>query len=316
MVKDIQAVEYALRAGGLIPGEIIAGGLQRCKVEGDKGGQRSGAYRLFDDGIPACLWWNWKTSATGIWVSTERPLCAADRYQQRQCIERAKREHAAAQAAQRVSNSKYLTCLWDSAQPLTQACAAGVYLERRRLIVPNTDALRFAPRLDYWHDGLLIGAFPAMLAAVTDAKGALVNVHRTYLSAEGRKADVPIVKKLCKSAGTMAGASIKIGQPVTRPDGRPGLAVAEGIETAIAASILTGVPTWSCVSAHGMEAFSPPLGVRHLYIMGDNDESGTGQKAAAALAVRAASMGLLARVLLPEARGDWADELVSRRAAV
>jgi len=316
VIKDIQALECALQAGGLIPGVITAGSLQRCRVEGDKGAQRSGAYRLFDDGIPACPWWNWKTSESGVWVSAERPLVGIDRYRHRQLIEQARREHAAAQAAQRVSNSKYLMRLWDSAQPLTQACAAGVYLERRGLIVPNTDALRFVPKLDYWHDGIFVGTFPAMLAAVTDAEGALVNVHRTYLSADGRKADVPTVKKLCQSAGAMVGASIKIGQPVARPDGRLGLAVAEGIETAIAAGILSGVPTWSCVSAHGMGAFSPPPGVHHLYVMGDNDESGTGQKAATGLAARAASMGLLARVLLPEARGDWADELVSRKAVV
>lgn len=316
MIRDFWALESALRAGGLTPDAVISGSLQRCRVDGDKRGKRSGAYRLFDDEIPTCIWWNWKTSESGVWTSAEHLLSDADRYRRRQLIEQAKRERAAAQAAQWVCNSKYLARLWDRAQLLTQSCAAGIYLERRGLAVPNADVLRFVPKLDYWHGAVLLGTFPAMLAAVTDDGGALVNVHRTYLSPDGRKADVPAVKKLCKSAGAMAGASIKVGQPVVRPDGRLGLGVAEGIETAIAASMLGGVPVWPCVSAHGLASFEAPKGVHHLYVFADHDESGTGQQAAAELGNWAARAGLSVRILAPCAVGDWNDELMARRAAV
>lgn len=315
MIKDLHILESALRAGGLIPDTITAGSLQRCKAEGDKGTKRSGAYRLFDDEIPTCIWWNWKTSAMGVWVSNERPLSDTDRNRHRQLMEQAKRERREAQLAEWVNNRQYLTRLWDSAKPITVSCSAGAYLERRGLVVPRSDALRFMPRLEYWENGL-VGTFPAMLAAVTDGKGALVNVHRTYLNPEGNKANVPTVKKLCKSAGPMAGASIKIGQPAVRPDGRLGLGVAEGIETAIAATLLGGVPVWPCVSAYGLASFEPPPGVHHLYIFADNDESQTGQKAAADLGNRAARMGLSARILTPDTVGDWNDELIARRAAV
>jgi len=316
MIKDLHLLESALRAGGLIPDTITAGSLQRCKAEGDKGTKRSGAYRLFDDEIPTCIWWNWKTSGMGVWVSNERPLSDVDRNRHRQLIEQAKRERREAQLAEWVHNRQYLNRLWNSAKPLTASCPAGVYLERRGLVVPNTDALRFMPKLDYWHGAMLIDRFPAMLAAVTDSEGALVNVHRTYLTDDGHKANVPTVKKLCKSAGPMAGASIKIGQPMARPDGRLGLGVAEGIETAIAATLLGGVSVWPCVSAHGLASFEPPPGVHHLYVFADNDESQTGQKAAADLGNRAARMGLTARILTPDTVGDWNDELIARRAAV
>ena len=313
---DYQSVRAALMAGGLTPGDIEAGRLIRCKVDGDRGGTKSGAYRLFDDDLPACPWWNWKAGTSGVWVSLDRPLTDAERNRQRQRIEQARRERQAEQAARWADNRARLGRLWEGAQAVTPSSAAGLYLDNRGLDIPVTDALRCLPRLDYWHDGVMIGSYPAMLGAVTSPDGDLVAIHRTYLTDDGHKAPVPAVKKLSATAGPLAGASIKIGAPAPRPDGLLGLGVAEGIETAIAACILSGVPVWPCVSAHGLESFNPPPGVQSLYVMGDRDESGVGQKAAAVLAGRAAAAGLVARVLLPDAVGDWADELVSRRAAV
>src|SRR5690606_37365798 len=111
MIKDLHLLESALRAGGLIPDTITAGSLQRCKADGDKGTKRSGAYRLFDDEIPTCIWWNWKTSAMGVWVSNERPLSDTDRNRHRQLMEQAKRERQQAQIAQWADNRQYLTRL-------------------------------------------------------------------------------------------------------------------------------------------------------------------------------------------------------------
>lgn len=313
---DYQSLQSALRAGGLRPDHMVAGSLQRCPVDGDRGRKKSGAYRLFDDDLPIALWWNWKTSAMGVWVSEQRPQTGHDRQRQRERIEQAKRERREAQAAQWAQARDYLGRMWDKAEPLRETCPVGLYLQRRGLMVPNTDALRFAPAQDYWHDDGRASRHPALLAAVTAPDGAVVAIHRTYLTDDGHKAEVPTVRKLTQTAGPMAGASIKIGTPVPRPDGRLGLGVAEGIETAIAAYILGGVPTWPCVSAHGLAAFEPPAGVHYLYVFADHDENGVGQKAANDLGRRTARAGLCARILTPEAPGDWNDELIARRAAV
>lgn len=313
---DYRSIEGALRGGGLLPDTITAGKLMRCKVDGDRGGKKSGAFRLFDDGVPTCVWWNWKTGDSGVWVSaSDKPMTQTDRLLQRQRIEQARREREKAQAEQWERNHADLMRRWDEAQPLTESCSAGLYLQRRGLLVPNTEALRFVPALDYWHDGAKVGRFPAMLAAVTSPEGGLVAIHRTYLTDNGHKASVPTVKKLTHTAGPLAGASIKIGEPVPRPDGGLGLGVAEGIETAIAAAMLGGVPVWPCVSAHGLAAFVLPGGLSSLYVFGDHDENGTGQKAAGQLADKAAQRGAVARVLIPPAVGDWNDELQARRAA-
>jgi hypothetical protein len=182
--------------------------------------------------------------------------------------------------------------------------------------VPGTAVLRYHDKLGYWDDGQLMGKFPAMLAAVTSPAGELVTIHRTFITADGQKAPVPTVKKLCSPAGLMGGATIKIGAPSLRPDGLLGVGVAEGIETAIAASTLFGVPTWAGVSAHGLASFIPPPNVRNVYIFADNDASKTGQKAAAQLAERLARQGFVARIHIPPTIGDWADELMMRSATV
>ncbi|AWB33940.1 DUF7146 domain-containing protein [Orrella marina] len=315
---DYTKLQAALTAGGLIPGNIKAGSLQRCKVTGDKGGKRSGAYRLFDDAVPVCLWWNWKTAISGKWISTDRTLSPKEQNRHRLLIEQARREREQEQAEQWERNRQSLVKLWEGAYPLTQTCAAGIYLDRRGLCVPNTDALRFVPRLNYWQDGERVGTYPAMLAAVTDPAGELVTIHRTYLTTEGAKAPVSTVKKLCPAAGVMRGSSIKIGQTSRRPDGRLGIGVSEGIETGIAATMLSDVSVWPCVSTSGLMGFEVPEGVGNLYIFADHDESNAGQDAATKLAQRTAKEGVTTRILTPPKVGDWNDELIAlqRGAAV
>lgn len=317
MIKDLHLLESALRAGGLMPDTITAGNLQRCKAEGDRGSKRSGAYRLFDDEIPTCIWWNWKTSDTGIWVSNERPLSDADRNRHRQLIEQAKRERQQEQARQWAASRVKLLALWESAAAITDSDPAGRYLINRGLTIPHTGVLRYHAGLDYWHEGQRIGQFPAMLAAITSPQRELITIHRTFITPDGEKAPVPTVKKLCSPAGLMGGASIKIGTPTTRPDGRVALGIAEGIETSLAAAILFGVPVWAGVSAHGLTSFTPPPSVRNVYVFADNDASQTGQKAAAQLAERLTRQGFAVRIHTPPITGnDWADELEAREATI
>ena len=202
--------------------------------------------------------------------------------------------------------------MWLSAFVLEPTGVVNKYLNKRGLNLPiPPDELRQAS-LNYFEDGNVVGVFPAMLAVVTSPFGEMVALHRTYLAADGTKAVVDNVKKLTRTSGPLAGASIKFGEPAS-VNGRITLGVAEGIETALACRLASGIPTWSCISAAGMQRFVWPVELQSLIIFADHDKSGVGQAAAIKLASRAIDAGLECRVLIPELIGsDWLDVYVQK----
>ena len=86
------------------------------------------------------------------------------------------------------------------------------------------------------------------------------------------------------------------------------LALAEGIETALAYSALTGIPAWAALSSAGMQHATLPDGLQSLAIAADFD--GAGLLAAERLERRARDAGIEVRIdLPPRHRTDWADVL-------
>ena len=212
-----------------------------------------------------------------------------------------------------VERRKKLEAFWNEAEPLDDLPKENPvkqYLNRRKLLRGRktlSSELRSHPLLDYWEtqvgDALQHERWPAMVARVTDEKGHLVSLHRTYLTPEGRKAPVSAQKKLAASAG-------ENGLIRLFPVGKA-LGIAEGIETALAATLLFGLPVWSAICANGFAKISElPDGVEKLVIFGDNDRSFTGQSAAWALAhrLRRDYPDMAIEVKIPETEGeDWHD---------
>ena len=218
-----------------------------------------------------------------------------------------------------------LARIWRESAPLTDPGAEiGVaYLRARGLEalvsaedLPAGDVLRFHASLPYFESGeggRRVGEYPCLLAAVTDSAGALATLHRTWLAADGSgKAPVASPKKLCSPprVNALRGAAIRLYAATDR------LAVAEGIETALAVRVLTALPAWSCGSAHGLGTVGLPAGLAELVIGADNDPNGVGERAAHALAQRAQRAGVgKVTVTIPKRVGDdWLDVL-NRRAA-
>jgi len=189
---------------------------------------------------------------------------------------------------------------------------------RRKLTPPGSEVIEYlrgrglsvAPaikqaRLDYWVSGERIGDYECMVALVTGADGSPQSYHVTYLVG-GNKADVETPRKLMTPVDTVTGGAIRLF-PAAKEMG-----VAEGIETAIAASILFRLPVWAAVSAGCLEAFVPPDECEHLTVFGDNDASYTGQAAAYALAKRMTKAGRECVVIVPQTVGDWNDVLLNQ----
>ncbi len=196
--------------------------------------------------------------------------------------------------------------VWHEGAQIRRGDAVHGYLAGRGLSLHDLPlSIRCHPGLAY-HDGeRVLGTFPAMLATVTDAAGRAVSMHRTYIQ-DGRKAPVPAPKKLMQGL-PLAGAAIRL-TPVSRS-----LGIAEGIETALAASELFEVPAWSCISTSGIESFEPPEGVEHVAIFADNDANFAGQAAAYRAAHRLALKGIEVEVVIPPSVGDWLDRLIQTK---
>jgi putative DNA primase/helicase len=85
------------------------------------------------------------------------------------------------------------------------------------------------------------------------------------------------------------------------------MGIAEGIETALSASVLFNVPVWAAISAPLLKKWRPPPRVEKVIIFGDNDENYTGQEAAYSLA-RALANDVEVEVKIPSIPGwDWND---------
>lgn len=187
--------------------------------------------------------------------------------------------------------------LWKSGREVEKGDPVDTYLAARGVAqAAYSRILRCVPALEY-APGLV---YPAMIALVEDVDGNALSIHRTWLH-DGEKAPVDAPRKI------MPGAMGKHGTVRLRKAGET-LGVAEGIETAYAASRLYQMPVWAALNAGSMAAFSWPETVKHLHIFGDNDESLTGHAAAYALGKRAKSKGIDVTVHIPPNAGeDWND---------
>jgi putative DNA primase/helicase len=153
-----------------------------------------------------------------------------------------------------------------------------------------------------WEHGVKIGPFPTMLGLIQDFKGIGVSYHLTYTQ-NGMKLKGCTSRKIMPPKGTITGAAIRLHEH----EGT--ICIAEGIETALAASQISKLPAFSVMNAHCMATFEPPEGIAEVKIYADNDKSYVGQKSAYQLAERLAAKQINVEVLISPTPGeDWLDE--------
>lgn len=204
---------------------------------------------------------------------------------------------------------KSLNKIWSQAKPISLNDPVYRYLKTRGITLNEfPGVLRFHPQLPYYNDDQNFeGKFPALLALVQDKENRAVTIHRTYLE-NSCKANILKPKKLMPSilAGASRGAAIKLYE---QRDNR--LALAEGIETALAFRVATNLPVWATISAGGMESILLPPYIIEVIIAVDNDKSGRGQQAARRLATRLLMEGRAVKCVTPPCIGnDFADMLL------
>ena len=182
--------------------------------------------------------------------------------------------------AEERSPPRWIAGAWSRAIPVAHT-PADEYLRSRGLAPPWPGALRW--------DGKR-----RRLIARVSLGSSLRGLHATSLPHRDRR-----------TYGPVRGASVRL-------TGMAGgiLAVAEGIETALAYAALTGTPTWAALSAAGLKHLELPDGLRWLAVAADFD--GPGLLAAEQLERRARDAGIDVRIDLPSRhRTDWADVLAA-----
>lgn len=197
--------------------------------------------------------------------------------------------------------------LWLGAKPVEVGDSVASYLSGRGISLKSfPDALRFHDRCSYHHEGNRYTHHPAMIAMVTGPSGKATTLHRTYLDSFGRKAQLPTVRRVMPGK-IEKGASIQLW-PAAGVMG-----IAEGVETALAASAIWGMPVWAGLNAGMVMQWQPPAEAQEIHIFGDHDANFAGQSAAYALAHRLSHEGKTAHVQLPDEPGDWNDFLVRQK---
>jgi hypothetical protein len=152
--------------------------------------------------------------------------------------------------------------LWDEARSIA-GTPASAYLASRGLAAIPAD-LRYHPRTPHGPSPLTQFR-PALIAAVRDEAG-LVAIHRTFIDARGNGL-AALVHPRC-GLGRFGAGAVRLGGPATR------LGLAEGIETALSATALFGMPCWATLGTERFGRIALPPEVRELYLFLDHDAGG------------------------------------------
>jgi hypothetical protein len=206
--------------------------------------------------------------------------------------------------------------IWRRGVPMP-GTPAGTYLASRRIehLIDCPD-LRFLARCPHPSGPV---ALLAMIAAVRDAEGRFVAVHRTFLRPDGSaKASIEPPRA---SLGPVWGGTVRLA-PLEEVLAVGELVIGEGIESSAGAGLLMKLPAWASLSAANLaNGAALPVAIKRVVIAADNDapdEHGrrAGQNAARAAWRRLRREGRHVRVALPSAEGtDFADLSLASRAS-
>ncbi len=189
--------------------------------------------------------------------------------------------------------------IWREAEPLSASPAKG-YLESRGILAASP-ALRFHPRTPLGPKGRT-RFLPAMIAAVSLDEGPIA-IHRTFLS--NGTFTKAVFDKPKRALGSLGEAAVRLLPPAS---GKLGLA--EGIESAMSAYALTGIPVWATLGNERFGLVSVPESVTQLHLFVDYDAGG--ELASARGLAAYAREGRTIQVRRPSTPGtDWNDELAA-----
>jgi putative DNA primase/helicase len=201
-----------------------------------------------------------------------------------------------------IRNRRLAYELWHEAVTIAGTVAAR-YLATRGILplVDNSDGtvLRFHPSCPY---GLT--RHPCLVALMRDLRtNEPCAIQRTALTQTGGK-----IGRMTLGPKMDAAVKLSSDEHVTT-----GLAVGEGLETVLSAMRLGFSPAWALGDAGNVRRFPVLSGVECLTLIVDNDESGTGQRAALECSRRWTDDGREVFRIIPDRCGDDMNDLIRRK---
>lgn len=157
--------------------------------------------------------------------------------------------------------------IWAASKPIADT-PPEAYLRARKITADLHDApLRYHSALLYRDSNSPQRRLPALVAAVTDNRGEIRGIHRTFLDpASHSKANVASPRR---SLGAILGNGVRFGVI------HDFAIIGEGIETVLSLkSAFPDTPMVAALSAAHLAAWRPPSTLRRLVIAADNDEPG------------------------------------------
>ncbi|MCP3732161.1 toprim domain-containing protein [Sphingomonas sp. MG17] len=153
--------------------------------------------------------------------------------------------------------------IWENARPIAHTRAERYLVSRG--IVTFSSALRYHPATPLGR-GRAVRFRPALIAAVRQGHE-IVSIQRLFLDCAGAALAPDLVK-----------AKLTLGRPLRGAvqlfDAGATLGLAEGVESALSAADLLGIPVWATLGAERLTHIDIPNGVRRLVLLPDADRSG------------------------------------------
>jgi putative DNA primase/helicase len=192
---------------------------------------------------------------------------------------------------------------WKATSAVSDTGPVGIYLRKRIGVCEAPSAIRQGHTI---HPQDKTRSYFVMAAKISGPDGRGISVHKTFISTNGTKANLS-PDKLVMPGPLIPSASIWLTDPAEH------MGIAEGIETAMSATVLHGIPTWAAISATIMKSFEPPAICKKLTIFADNDANYVGQATAYELARKLVmTRQIEVQVMVPDTIGDWNDVLQRR----
>ncbi len=193
--------------------------------------------------------------------------------------------------------------IWRGTTCLTPGCPSSLYLEGRDICLSPWPETFAAARLSPWVGNDKRKRPALVVARHCPFSGFVRGIQAVFLTEDGRKAPIEAPKQ---SLGTGSlRAQLIWAFPLVD------LIIAEGVESALSAHLIYGLPSWAMCGGFP-EAILLPSSCRRVLLFADHDRKDISQQRARRLARWLTSNGREARVVAAEEVGADANDLLRR----